>query len=256
MLTPICPHLVEEVWAHVPDEQKNEMVHHPLQRIWDSPWTAAFETSAEEELEQHIKTYTEVSRAVKVAQEEARKRGRLGSSLACEVEILLPNDVAPHVVGLLRSLEDEDELSELLVVSNAEVLPLDPELRKEYEETELEDEELREALLEKHEWRKTVPWNVEAGFDCGTPEQPAKGKVVVLPPYGLKCERCWQFTAPRVEEAQLCYRCQDVLNVDEETFQQDPDQKGKHDDDEDGGFADELASGLSKSSWKSLFGWK
>lgn len=256
MLTPICPHLVEEVWAHVPAGQKSDMFPHPLQRIWDSPWTAAFDTYTDEELEQHIKTYTEVSRAVKVAQEEARKRGRLGSSLACEVEILLPNNSAGHVVELLRSLEEEDELSELFVVSNAEVLPLDPKYRKEYEETELEDDELREEFLKKLEWRRNLPWTQEVEFDCGTPERPAKGKVVVLPPYGVKCERCWQFTAPREEEGNLCYRCQDVLNINEQTFEQDPNQEGKDHDDDDGGLADELAGGMSKSSWKSLFGWK
>ncbi|GAB7338425.1 hypothetical protein MBLNU457_4714t1 [Dothideomycetes sp. NU457] len=258
MLTPICPHLVEEVWAHVPDYQKNELHPHPLQRVWDAPWIAAFDTYTEEELEQHIKTYTEVSRAVKVAQEEARKRGRIGSSLACEVEVLLPNHVASHVVQFLHSLEEEDELSELLVVSNAEVLPLDPKYRQQYEETEMEDEEMREAFQNKLEWRKNVPWTQEVEFDCGTPERPAKGKVVVLPPYGKKCDRCWQFTAPRAEERNLCYRCQDVLEVDEETYQQDPDQKKKNDDDddEDGGLANDLASGMSNSSWKKLFGWK
>lgn len=213
MLTPITPHLVEEVWAHVPEEASVEYPH-PLHRIWDSPWQPNIEGTNTAELDERFAIFQRISGAVKSAQEEARRSGKLGSGLASAVEILMPQETDGPIINFLADLESGDELRELLIVSEVMVLPLDPEARAQLEEVGEEgDEENVLALLlqARKQWRDNVAWSQEIEFECGTEGNPVQGKVIVLPAAGKKCVRCWQYVAPA--EDGLCARCEDVLGV-------------------------------------------
>jgi isoleucyl-tRNA synthetase len=205
MLAPVTPHLIEEIWQHIP-EQWHEFQPVPLiQRTWDQPFSAEFDAfKAEGVMDKMIKLFGTVSSAVKSAQESARRAGRLGSGLACRVELQLPRETASVPLALLSDLHNTDELAELFVVSDADIVPLDPEYRRSIAEQE-PDEELRRILLSPDE----PAWKFECEFECGDDKTPAKGKAVVLPPIAEKCIRCWQFTSAEADS--LCGRCVEVV---------------------------------------------
>lgn len=206
MLAPVTPLLIEEVWEHMPEHFKTEPERvHPLQRIWEAPFQAEFDTvDTPEQMDRWKQIIEATSTAVKAAQEDARRAGRLGSGLACRVEIQLPRETSQDHLSLLIDLRDNDELSELFVVSEVDILPLDAEYRQRMIEAE-PDEELRELVRA----RQTPAWKFEVDFDCGTTQQPAVGRAVVMPPLGHKCVRCWQYLADEPES--LCGRCIGVV---------------------------------------------
>lgn len=214
MLTPVLPLLCEEVWAHLPahmrtnDQAGNHARLHPLKRIWDEPFSASFDTFNGDEMDAQMALLSRASAAVKIAQEEARRMGRLGSGLACAVELQVPAHAPAAVKALLSDLEAEDELSELFVVSDATVVPIEEDIRKQLEEEEADDE-IREFRALREDWRKSVKWQFEAEWECGTLESPATAKAVVYPPTGEKCARCWQWIAE--EKDGLCGRCAEIV---------------------------------------------
>ena len=239
MLAPITPLLMEEVWEHTPANQKENILS-PNQRIWDHINIPEFDHDPEE-VERDMQIFQTVSSAVKAAQEKARQRGKLGSGLACSVEIVLPENVSDDVHTLLDDLETEEQLSEMLVVSEASVLPGDEETRRAAE-ADITDEQMKAVYAMRREWRDNVAWEFSAEFECGTEEQPATGKAVVLPPAGEKCDRCWQYTADEEmaeQQVTLCQRCADVLGVtigddgEEGEGLDDEDDDDEDDDDED-----------------------
>jgi isoleucyl-tRNA synthetase len=209
MLGPITPHLIEEVWQHIPEQWHPYDVMNINRRTWEYPFSAEFDSyRAEGAMEKVMKTFNTVSTAVKAAQESARRAGRLGSGLACRVELQMPRETGRVMLALLSDLGTTDELSELFVVSEATMVPDDPDFRRKIAEQE-PDEKLRAMLLEPEE---TPAWRFEAEFECGDEGAPATGKAVVLPPNGEKCIRCWQFTSD--EPDSLCGRCTDVVSED------------------------------------------
>jgi isoleucyl-tRNA synthetase len=209
MLGPITPHLIEEVWQHIPEQWHPYDVMNINRRTWEYPFSAEFDSyRAEGAMEKVMKTFNTVSTAVKAAQESARRAGRLGSGLACRVELQMPRETGRVMLALLSDLGTTDELSELFVVSEATMVPDDPDFRRKVAEQE-PDEKLRAMLLEPEE---TPAWRFEAEFECGDEGTPATGKAVVLPPNGEKCIRCWQFTSDEPES--LCGRCTDVVSED------------------------------------------
>ena len=201
---------------------------HPLQRIWEVPISAEFDVfDSPEQIETMRAVVDTVSKDVKTAQEDARRAGRLGSGLACRVEIQLPRETAAEPLTLLMDLRSNDELSELFVVSDADVVPADPEFRKQLVDAE-EDEEIREIIRE----RENPAWRFSVEFECGTKELPAKGLAVVMPPLGEKCVRCWQYLAD--EPDTLCGRCVGVVGEPPA-----PEEQAEEDEDDDG--LDELS---------------
>ncbi|KAI5252103.1 isoleucyl-tRNA synthetase [Aureobasidium subglaciale] len=226
MLGPITPHLIEEVWQHIP-EQWHDYDPTPIsRRPWEFPFTAQFDAfAAEGAMEKVIKVFTNVSTAVKSAQENARRAGRLGSSLACRVELQMPRETGNIPLALLLDLRKTDELTELFVVSDADVVPGDPEYRRQLAEQE-PDEELRAFLLKADE----PAWKFECEFECGDPKFPATGKAVVLPPHGQKCIRCWQFTSAEADS--LCGRCTEVVGeeagIDDQMIEEEYDELAKY----------------------------
>ncbi|KAG9567755.1 isoleucyl-tRNA synthetase, partial [Aureobasidium melanogenum] len=218
MLGPITPHLIEEVWQHVPEQWHEYDVMNINRRTWEYPFSAEFDSfKAEGAMDKVIKVFNSVSTAVKAAQENARRAGRLGSGLACRVELQMPRETGSVCLALLSDLRSTDELAELFVVSEADMVPDDPDFRRKIAEQE-PDEELRATLLEPEE---PPAWKFECEFECGEENAPATGKAVVLPPNGEKCIRCWQFTSD--EPDSLCGRCVDVVGdevgLDEEMLE-------------------------------------
>ncbi|TKX21109.1 isoleucine--tRNA ligase-like protein 1 [Elsinoe australis] len=274
MLAPITPLLVEEVWHHSPAERRDNAPH-PLHRIYDGPFRAQDETDEESvvALEKAVRQMRRVGDAVKGAQEEARRMGKLGSGLACQVEVLVPQDADEEFKALVSNLEAEGELEEVLVVSGAEVLPREEELRRRLREEEEGDETLGEVARGMREWRENVAWEVEREFSCGVEveEDGVKGLVKIIPSVGGKCERCWKYNVLDVveedgeEQIPICDRCQEVLGLvgeegeggqeGEEGGEQDEDEMDEEEDDEDepnrGG---RHLREQRKQSWRERFG--
>ncbi|KXT08861.1 hypothetical protein AC579_6754 [Pseudocercospora musae] len=192
MLGPATPHLIEEVWEWMPapmkstaDSAKDSM--HPLEQIWRSPFDAeSFGVRTDEALSSSLALFRALSAAVKVAQEEARTARLLGSGLACRVEVSLPPcfDPANSKFSWLR----QDELANLLVVSEAEVMPLSNATRSQEPNEE---------------------WRYEQAVELNFGGSSVRGTVAVLPPRAKKCPRCWKYTAE--EEEVPCAPCREVL---------------------------------------------
>ena len=188
MLGPITPHLIEEVWEHAPSTLKDGM-EHTLKSVWNGPYQTPEGKSDWNVLSHDLETFRHVSSHVKLAQEEARTAGKLGSGLACKVEIQLPDTAAPSMLSFHEQWTVTDkrgELADLLVVSQAHIVFKDSE--------------------GKHDIPK-ADWSFEQSFEAQT--QDVKGKVVVMPPEKEKCVRCWKYTAE--EKDVPCQRCQTVL---------------------------------------------
>ncbi|KAK4986446.1 isoleucine-tRNA ligase [Elasticomyces elasticus] len=244
MLTPITPLLVQEVWEHMPADLRGE--REPLlQRLWEGPFEAAFDSLNEEELDDQIAALGKVSDAVKAAQEEARRAGKIGSGLACRVELHLPKDTNYATTRVLTDLEESDELSELLVVSDAKIVLSDLPPEERYDEEEEEEEDEDGNPIERKP-RPPPAWSFEVSFDVGDDESSATGKAVVLPPLDEKCIRCWQYLAD--EKDTLCGRCEFVLKADseakaEEQRQGEEEVREEEDEEDEGDEEDEEDDG-------------
>lgn len=177
MLAPICPHLIEEVWHFMPKSVKDHSVKYPFHQIWQRPAGPDSEATA---IEEQLSAFKQLSAAVKLAQEEARKAGKLRSGLACEVDVYLPP--ASNLGEYVRGWHDDGELADLLVVSRAS----------------LSSGPGKAGQADAAEWKYSQP--IEGG----------EGAVVtVSSPTRHKCVRCWKFTAEEVDGA--CERCIEVV---------------------------------------------
>lgn len=201
MLGPATPHLVEEVWEWLPEAMKRsqsrpddqnaasmDMELHPLRQVWDRPFDAASTGLGNgDSMDGPIQVFRMISSAVKIAQEEARAARHLGSGLACKVVICLHKEVSVAHEDLAW-LQTAD-LASLLVVSQVELQPWDYSLSR------------------------TSAWQYEQSFSRGTSaessEHLAQGRVIVLPPEGEKCVRCWKYTAD--DQALPCASCREAI---------------------------------------------
>ncbi|KJX93024.1 isoleucyl-trna synthetase like protein [Zymoseptoria brevis] len=192
MLGPATPLLVEEVWEWIPMGMKSlhgehgeaDMGLHPLRQVWEGPFDAG-KVGVESGvlLTAAMEAFKKVSSAVKVAQEEARTARLLGSGLACRVVVQLPAGFDVAADGDFAFLRED--LAGLLVVSQAEVIPA--------------------ANLEATSSEDNPEWRYEQPFEVEVKSQMLEGKVIVLPPAGEKCVRCWKYTAE--EENLPCSQC-------------------------------------------------
>lgn len=182
MLGPICPHLVEEVWEFMPPALKDGK-EHPLRRVWEPPQVLPSPDQGRVEIERKVQAFTRITAAVKLAQEAARNAGKLGSGLACEVQIYLFS--TSPLLPFVRQWKGTGELADLLVVSAAEV---------HEGETQNSDDGV--------EWKFTQRIEDENGADGGI--------VAVVPPTKQKCVRCWKHTAEEADT--VCARCGDVVS--------------------------------------------
>ena len=194
MLGPVVPHLVEEVceWMH-PNMKNSELNLHPLRRVRESPFNVdRIGLSFNADLSKGIEIFRQINMAVKVAQEAARNSGHLRNGLACKVEVHLPKQIEDTFNQSIRQGTTDDELASLLVVSQAQIRVLSDQ--------------------SDHILTSDGPhpvWRHEQHVEFDFSSESLQGKVVVLPPEGEKCVRCWKHTA---EEANLpCPRCRTVL---------------------------------------------
>ena len=105
MLGAPVPHLVEEVWEHMPANLKDLAFceEHPLRQQYRGPFdmrSVSFGNA--EDMTQTLSHFTKLSDAVKAAQEEARRNGHLKSGLACNVTIQLDQSAQGSFHDTLR----------------------------------------------------------------------------------------------------------------------------------------------------------
>jgi isoleucyl-tRNA synthetase len=191
-LFPITPHLVQELSEHLPESLTATL--DPFRQAWTQSYTAPAEALSPDTLAA-FKSFDQLSRAVKLAQEQARSAGKLGSGLACRVVIIGRQDNGQATANLTKAFAElGDELAPLLVVSEAQI-----QWTKDLGNLEIRSESEGEA------WRFEAPVEVR-GADG---EDHVVAKVQVLPPLMSKCVRCWQYTAEN--EEMPCGRCQIAL---------------------------------------------
>jgi isoleucyl-tRNA synthetase len=192
MLGPITPLLVEEVWDHAGSQLKSG-AEHPLRRVWAGFQQNDIERRSKE-LEAGTKHLLAVHSAIKTAQEIRRVEKLMGSSLECDVHILLPpHDEVPAAANRIFNPEMTDQLANIFVVSKVHV----------HRGKEMPDH---------------VPWGVRRPFELeSAPDQgiaePARGIVQVADPSGDKCGRCWRYL-DLDEEQGLCGRCHGVVDME------------------------------------------
>lgn len=174
MLAPITPNLVEESWAHRPEWMVAEVQEHPARRpFFESPSSSPLDPTIYTPA--LLKFLSTTNTAIKAAQEEARAKKFIGSSLESSVLLGLPTGSE----GYFNQLSDE--LASIFVVSKVGVIPHNEE-----------------------------PGEVKWKFDAVVAEMEVPFKVWVVPAEEHKCPRCWRFVAPVEDE--LCGRCEEVVD--------------------------------------------
>jgi isoleucyl-tRNA synthetase len=191
-LSPITPHLVQELAENLPGILTATL--EPFRQPWTRPYSAPAEVQSDD-MGAAFKSFDQLSRAVKLAQEQARSAGKLGSGLACRVVVVGNQNNEQLSAKLARDLAAiDDELASLLVVSEAQI-----EWTSDSTSLEIRSEPERET------WRFEAPMHLR-GADG---EDHLVAKVQVLPPLMSKCVRCWQYTASN--DKTPCARCQQAL---------------------------------------------
>ena len=199
-LAPVTPHLVQELCEHLPAPLAEEL--DPFRRSWEAPFVVAGD--AADSASTSIKSFDQLSRAVKLAQEQARTAGKLGSGLACRVVIVGRGDLKNETRSLIRDVPGlESELASLLVVSEVQTVWTESETALGIESVSAAEGEGEEA---SSSWRFEAPVEVSPAENGG---EKVVVKVQVLPPRMSKCVRCWQYTAEDGETP--CGRCQTAL---------------------------------------------
>ena len=161
MLMPITPILVEEAWDHRPEWMKEETQTNPFHRTLDDPIISPARVVKDDNILTDIPWLLNANTAIKTAQEEARAKKIIGSSLESSVVLQLP----------LQALEVferyADELETIFVVSSV-------------------------GLNDKVEgaWKYSCDFDVPGG----------KGTAWVVPPKEHKCPRCWRYVALAEDE--------------------------------------------------------
>ncbi|KAI9745030.1 MAG: isoleucine-tRNA ligase [Claussenomyces sp. TS43310] len=184
MLSPVTPVLVEEAWEHRPAWMKEagEDYKHPLRVTigHDMPWTTGSHAAITEAVNvvEDLPWLLNANAAIKTAQEEARGRKLIGSSLQSAVVLLLPDEA--------KALFDKwrDELEAIYVVSSVKL-----------------NTDATAAAIEDPAWQFSADFDTPGG----------RGRAIVMLPEQAKCPRCWRYVAPAEDE--LCHRCQDVVAV-------------------------------------------
>lgn len=174
MLTPITPSLVEEAWEHRPQWMKEDADQtHPFHRTLAEPLTKRNPKPAEH-VRDDIPWLLNANTALKTAQEEARSKKLIGSSLESSVVLQLP----PHAHHVFQHYADE--LDSLFVSSSVEI-------------------------------NQPVEGSWKFSSEFSAPGGDSVGVAWVVPAKDSKCPRCWRYVAPK--EDSLCGRCEGVVNA-------------------------------------------
>ncbi|KAK8214293.1 putative isoleucyl-tRNA synthetase [Phyllosticta capitalensis] len=199
MLAPICPLLVQEVWACMPtqlrDHEKYRGVEcQPGWRKWKPFPFHILTTEGQATFDRRITMLIAVHDSIKALQESARSNKQLRSGLESDVLLVVPKP--PSTSPLKRYFEPgrDADLASMFVVSKLQLL----------------QEDSADAASQIEEFKKGREWIYEGDFACDT----ERGMVILAPPRDSKCPRCWRFVAPTPED--LCERCETATQEMEE----------------------------------------
>jgi isoleucyl-tRNA synthetase len=213
MLAPITPLLVEEVWHHIPTALR-ENTTHPARAHW-TPELGP-EVLPQRELARTQRDVNALGAAIKTAQERLRADKKIGSSLESAVTMYLPDitsETFMDIDTICREMRTEthsleDQLASLFVVSDfricSENQPKHEHLGKLLRTL---DVETPDTLKERSAWceqESVAPLEDSQSFLLRH-----GARIVVHPPSGEKCPRCWRFV--REKEEELCRRCDGVV---------------------------------------------
>lgn len=178
-LAPITPMLVEETWEHTPEAIKSQC-EHPLKRVVSTPASEWQDDSLETDYQDLVAVHS----VIKNAQETARGKKEMGSSLQSFVHIVLPQGVNNSVFQRsLTELPDIFVVSSVTLGTSGEPIP---------------------ATIAEAEWQYSEEYELPSG---------QKGTVYVYTPQADKCPRCWRYVVPESQaEESVCDRCEDVVS--------------------------------------------
>jgi isoleucyl-tRNA synthetase len=183
MLGPMTPLLVEEVWEITPSQIKDG-TEHPLKRVW-SPFVAPSSSNLPDvPIEEQIDLLMSAHSAIKTALEDFRTRGKMGSSLECDVHLQIPTSASQSVKTVFAQ-DNEMALANIFVLS--EVFISEAESDKMLGSTTKEGDK-----------------GVLRSFKLGSEGQDECWILVTKPSSG-KCERCWRYV--ELTSHELCHRC-------------------------------------------------
>ncbi|KAF2819963.1 isoleucyl-tRNA synthetase-like protein [Ophiobolus disseminans] len=203
ILAPITPLLVEEVFDHLPHPLKQDTAH-PARHRW-TPLPALTYPKAHEIEIMHA-TISTLSASIKAAQETLRADKKIGSSLESSVTLYLPHSSIQamtsnflhctcNTVGKDSPLQEQ--LASLFVVSDVNIRIWPGDASADF------------ASGDPADVKAQAEWCAEERIQGGAGWLADGAVVLVHPPAGEKCGRCWRFVREKDEE--LCKRCENVV---------------------------------------------
>ena len=156
IMAPILVFTAEEIWQHMPKEQKDSLVAsiHLLEWPKVNPLFAQHDLPPEKDIEAELKTIIELIPDVAKALEEKRGKGEIGSSFDAKIKLLTNNEIRYKYLESLK-----DELCEIFKVSQVEIKKED---------------------------------NLDSGLTRAS--KFADIAIVALKAEGAKCARCWNYS--------------------------------------------------------------
>jgi len=204
MLTPILPLTVAEVMHHASASLRESLVD-PFRTVWTPPTNYVAD-----ELQRRESWLISAHEAVKAAQEIAREDRKIGSSLDCEIVLVIPDTVDTSCRAFFTDARCDGGLAGIFVVSAVHILD---------SRTEWEHYRQRLGLL----WNYTLDFELPARRES---DAKVRAFVAVTLPQKAKCPRCWRYAVEKPEEhdpaparvaTRLCRRCEDVLQENQAT---------------------------------------
>jgi isoleucyl-tRNA synthetase len=221
MLAPVTPILVEEVWHHVPADLRDATTHparatwHPLTPFQHPAWAERID------MDQISSATASLSAVIKTLQERLRAAKLVGSSLESSVTLYVADRQAQDMVHTLAlcttgafasSAEKvQEDLASLFVVSEFTI-----RVSASHEEDQVlvaaDRPVVRDLRAEDPQVLKETSNSYEesiAPVDRASLGLWGGARVLVHPPSGHKCPRCWRFV--KAAEEEICGRCDDVV---------------------------------------------
>jgi isoleucyl-tRNA synthetase len=178
VLVPVTPHLAEDIWLSLPENQRVAVDGRIPSSAVLLPWPQVNQNYLNYDLGQEFETLLAIKETVNQALEVPRAEGHIGKSLDAQVWIQCVDDV-------IRPILERLSLSELEVLFNVSTV------------TKTDDAPVHEAHV-----REELPWR-----------QMKTGSGIIVyagQATNLKCSRCWK-AEPTVGQmpghAELCERC-------------------------------------------------
>jgi len=172
-LVPVTPHLAEDIWLSLPENQRMLVNGQAPVSATLLPWPQVNESYMNAQLVQDFEALLAIKETVNQALEVPRSEGHIGSSLEANIALLPQDDAVKTLLGKLNPAE----LSVLFITSGATVVDAEP-------------------TVDAAKWHTNVAGN-------GV-------RVFTAPSANAKCMRCWKYE-PTVgqmpEHSEICERC-------------------------------------------------